>query len=99
VVFLYQVLTPSDGARASKDPEAWTRQGIVLHIYSRIQSGLQEGDLLVAVDGEKVESLVESLFHLRQFKGAWGKDPPAVYQVVRDGRIVLAETLITRIGL
>jgi hypothetical protein len=57
---LIKFITPSDGARIDKNPQAWTSRGILLQSYSQ-NNGLQDNDLLVAIDGEPVVSLVERL--------------------------------------
>jgi hypothetical protein len=85
VVFVYQSLTPSDGARIDKRPDAWQKHGIYLHPYSE-NSGLQENDLLVAINGESLESLIERLFAREMVSQGWKVGQHVEYQVIRDGK-------------
>jgi hypothetical protein len=108
VVFTYQSITPSDGARIDKGPEAWTSRGILLRSYSQI-NGLQDNDLLVAIEGEPVVSLVEGLFEPGVEPLEWTMGRTVLYQVSRNGEILdipirlgkqpLAEILATHWGV
>jgi hypothetical protein len=87
VVFTYQSITPSDGARIDKGQEAWTSRGILLHSYSQ-KNALQDNDLLVTIDGVPVVSLVERLFQTGVEPLKWKMGQTVVYQISRDGEIV-----------
>jgi hypothetical protein len=87
VVFTYQSITPSDGARIDKGQEAWTSRGILLRSYSQI-NGLQDNDLLVAIEGEPVVSLVERLFEPGVEPLEWTMGRTVLYQVSRNGEIL-----------
>jgi hypothetical protein len=87
VVFTYQSITPSDGARIDKGQEAWTSRGILLRSYSQ-SNGLQDNDLLVAIEGEPVVSLVERLFEPGVEPLEWTMGRTVLYQVSRNGEIL-----------
>jgi hypothetical protein len=89
VFFIYQLRTPSDGARFDKSANLWDRRGIFLQPYAET-SDLQENDLLVGIDGESVESLVERLFEPGMVSREWKAGQLVEYQVIRNGeRLVI----------
>ena len=87
IVLAYQLITPSDGARIEKNPQAWDSRGVWLLSYTQ-SNGLQDNDLLVAIDGEPVVRLVERLFQPGVEPLAWTIGQTVVYQVWRDGEIL-----------
>lgn len=81
---LYQILIPSDGARVSKMQDAWTSQGIRLHVYSS-QSGLRDGDLLLGINHIALETWLEALLNPGRKVGDIDPRWPVTYEILRDG--------------
>jgi hypothetical protein len=92
---LYQLLIPSDGARISKLPDAWQSQGIRLHVYSS-QAGLQDGDLLLAINHVPVETWLEALFIPGRKAGDIDPRSPMTYEILRAGSRLQVEIQPTR---
>jgi hypothetical protein len=87
-VYVYQMLTPSDGARLDKGFEAWTGNGVIVHAFPGVGSLLQDGDLVVAIDGIEMEDWSEALFR-PGFAWAKGKtDGTFTYRLIRNGESV-----------
>jgi hypothetical protein len=87
-VYVYQMLTPSDGARLDKGFEAWTGNGVIVHAFPGVGSLLQDGDLVVAIDGIEMEDWSEALFRPGF---AWAKgntDGTFTYRLIRNGESV-----------
>jgi hypothetical protein len=90
-VYVYQGLTPSDGARLDKGFEAWTSQGVVIHAFPETGSLLQDGDVVAAIDGVEIENWAKALFQ-PGFAWANGKiDGTFTYQIIRNGERIEVE--------
>ena len=87
-VIAYQAFTPSDGARIAKGIEAWTRQGLIVHAYPGAGSLLQDGDLVVAIDGIELEDLAEALFQPGIAKAGGKTDGMFTYRLLRNGEMI-----------
>ena len=94
VVFAYQLLTPSDGARIDKSPQAWDNRGIHLHTYS-IESGLQANDFLVAIDGVAIGSIINNIFKPGRASSELSVGQVIEYQVLRDGEMLSIPVRLT----
>jgi signal transduction histidine kinase len=74
------LVSPSDGARLAGRSETGGLQVAPFAPY-----GLQEEDVLLAVDGRSVESLALALSDLNQTAPQWAFDQTVIYTVLRDG--------------
>lgn len=88
VAFLIlHIVTPSDGARILPGhAEAWQPQGIELTPIERHPGSLQAGDLLIAVNGERLTSRAETLLRFGPPgpRGDFGQT--LAYTVIRAGK-------------
>lgn len=78
----YHFHSPSDGARISKEPDAMTARGIEVHVLSE-QSSLQEGDLVIAVQGIDVNEWAEALWAPAGERVRWAVGETIQYRVQR----------------
>jgi hypothetical protein len=85
-VYIYQAFTPSDGARISKGFDAWTIQGVVIHAYPETGTLLQEGDLLVGIDGVDMDAWARALFDPQTLSDAQAADGYFTYQILRENQ-------------
>ena len=76
--------SPSDGARMSKLPEATTSQGIYIDVLAQ-HSLLQDGDLVVGVQGIPMAAWVEAMGQPHSWQRRWASGETITYQVVRQG--------------
>ena len=75
--------TPSDGARVAWYEDAWSAEGVLIAPIDAPASGLDDGDLVVAVDGRSIESWIGDVTN-----SAVPRPDPAgavPYEVVRGG--------------
>jgi hypothetical protein len=80
----YQLRTPSDGSRFSKAPNSVTEEGIYIHPMQS-DSDLQEGDLVVGIEGRSLESWAEQSKFFQGRNAVWIKGEQVTYQVIRNG--------------
>jgi hypothetical protein len=81
------LLTPSDGARLSDGEPVLVPQGAVVLPYQQQEgSGLQAGDVVTAVEGRTMESLVRSLLRGELTRPGWTSGQTVVYTILREGR-------------
>jgi hypothetical protein len=88
-VWYYQLSSPSDGARMSKQPETANPEGIYIEVLSA-DSPLQDGDLVTAVQGVSMPTWVEGLSHPGSWQLRWEAGEVIPYQVVREGHKIEA---------
>src|SRR5262245_45978421 len=61
-LFVWLHLTsPFDGARLEPGQAAWTADGVIITPLEDQPGGLRKGDLVVAVDGQSLESWAQAL--------------------------------------
>jgi len=82
---LHKLATPSDGARLSTGVDLFTTDGAIISPYSPGGSGLQDGDVVTAVDGTDMETWGEALFGDGVPRPAWEFGDRVKYEVLRDG--------------
>jgi hypothetical protein len=87
-VILYQLNSPSDGARISKQADAWTPQGVIIHTYPGEGSGLQDGDEVIAVNGTSLETWMAGLFSGGAGERVSLAAQTVVYRVLRGGKLL-----------
>lgn len=92
------VSSPSDGVHLRID-NGWRREGIEASLMTEGLSGLQEGDLVVAIGGRSIESLVESAFRLTDDRPEWSIGDTVVYRVIRDGEALEVPVTLARYPL
>lgn len=71
---------PSDGARVL----GWTESG-GMRVAPLVTNGLQENDVVIAIDGRSVESLARALANFSQPAPLWAVGQTVVYTIQRDG--------------
>lgn len=82
------LLTPSDGARLSYNDPIFTPLGAVVSPYHPGSSYLEEGDVVVGVAGQSMESWSEELFSIGANPPDWDIGDTVTYNVLRDGKAV-----------
>ncbi len=78
-----RVATPSDGARVSFYGDAWSPAGILIAPIDHPAPGLEDGDLVVSVDGRSMNAWLHSALDPSVARPSTGQ--PIPYGVVRDG--------------
>jgi hypothetical protein len=79
------IATPSDGARLTREPVIFTEHGIIVAPYAIGSSLLREGDIVTAVDGIPVETLVRELVGAGPARPRWQAGETVRYTLLRDG--------------
>jgi len=87
-LFWLRVTTPSDGARMKIEEWPWRSEGFVVAPIDNQPGGLQQGDLVVAIDGRSLEAWAQVLFTAGAPRPHWRMGQTVVYTVLRDGRLV-----------
>jgi signal transduction histidine kinase len=87
-LFWLRVTTPSDGARMKIEEWPWHPEGFVIAPIDDQLGGLQQGDLVVAIDGRRLESWAQALFTAGAPRLHWRIGQTVVYTVLRSGRVV-----------
>jgi signal transduction histidine kinase len=82
-----RIFSPSDGVRLRLS-YPWQSDGVVLSTFQEGASGLQEGDVVVAVDGHSLEDLVRSLFDFGIERPEWRVGQIVDYRVKRGGELL-----------
>jgi two-component system NarL family sensor kinase len=85
---LLHVTTPSDGMRLEPGQAVWTPNGVVVTSLRGHINGLHAGDVLIAVDGTRVESWARALFDPRITRPQWQFGQTVTYTVLRNGQQV-----------
>ena len=85
LVWYYQLNSPSDGARMSKLPLATNQDGIYIEVLSR-NSPLQNGDLVVGVQGKPMAAWIETLSRPYSWSSPWTAGETIPYTIIRQGR-------------
>jgi len=86
-LWLWQRLTgPSDGARLPPGQAVWSRKGIVVTPLEAQPGGLRQGDVVVAVGGQSLESWAEGLFRPGTPAPEWRYGQTVTYTVLRSGQ-------------
>jgi hypothetical protein len=78
---------PSDGARMEPDKYVWSRDGIaVTPLEQRPGSGLQPGDIVVALAGRRIEEWARLVADPEVARPQWRSGDVVSYVVIRAGR-------------
>jgi len=84
--FLWHHLSsPSDGARLEPGEPVWRTDGVVVTPLELQPGGLHPGDVVVAVDGQSMESWAHSLFQPDMPRPGWSVGQTVTYRVLRAG--------------
>lgn len=86
--FVLHLVSPSDGARLTPGQAVWTSRGVLLTPF-QLNSPLQPGDVLVAINGQPLEALAQQLFHpatLLHPDEGWHAGQEVRYTVLRHGQ-------------
>ncbi len=73
--------TPSDGARIAGGTETGG-----LRVALLTNAGLQENDVVIAIDGRSIESYIRALTDFNQPAPQWAFGETIIYTVTRDGK-------------
>jgi hypothetical protein len=93
LVWVYKLRSPSDGARMSKLPGSTTALGISIEVLAQ-DSSLQDGDLVVGVQGIPMVGWVKALWHPQSWSARWTHGETVQYRVVRQGQPVEVPVLL-----
>jgi two-component system NarL family sensor kinase len=80
------IANPSDGARLEPGENALTPNGLIVTPLRQGSSGLQAGDLVIAVEGRSIESWAQSLFDHKELPSTWKLGQTVSYTIVRGNR-------------
>lgn len=96
VAFLaLHLLSPSDGARLVSGQPAWKSDGVLVTPIQAQPQGLQEGDVVVGIDGSPLESWAQALFDPGMSRPQWHVGQTVIYTVVRHGhQVEVSVTLV-----
>ncbi len=87
---------PYDGARVQPgDITAWRPNGFAISPVDPSQSGLDQGDVVVAVDGRSLESWAEALVDPSSPRPAWQIGETVTLTVERNGRTFDVPVILT----
>src|SRR3712207_538190 len=75
------LMSPSDGARLQPGAVAWKPNGVVIMPLHAYPNGLQEGDVVVAVDGHSMEAWARALFQPGMARPVWHVGQTVPYTV------------------
>lgn len=89
------IVTPSDGARLAREPMIYTEQGVVVSVYAPGLSALQDGDIVIAVDGIPIGAWVNGLIRAGPERPHWQVGQTVTYTVLRSGK---AEQITLTLG-
>ena len=84
MVWIYQITSPSDGARMTKGPQATSREGIFVDVLSE-DSQLRAGDLITGVQGVPMDVWAEVPWNPSSWQSRGERGQTMVYRVVRQG--------------
>ena len=86
VAFLLLHMTgPSDGARLAPGEPDWRPDGVIVTPIKEQSTGLQQGDVVVAVEGSSIESWTQALLEPGIARPQWHVGQTITYTVVRNG--------------
>ncbi len=79
-------MLPGDGTRIDLEHQPGAEHGLTLHLLKPSPEGLRDGDIVLEIDGQRIDALVSGLF-----KGQWHNTAseaidPLRYSVLRRGR-------------
>jgi hypothetical protein len=81
-----QVTTPSDGVRLEPGQPVWQPNGVVVTPLAAPSSGLEAGDLVIAIGGKSMAFWVQALFLPDTPRPPWQLGQTITYMLVRNGR-------------
>jgi hypothetical protein len=86
--FLLHLVSPSDGTRLEPGQAVWRTNGVILTPLQEGSSALHSNDLLIAIDGIRIEALARNLFEsaISDPGSRWQSGQEVTYTVIRDGR-------------
>ena len=93
LVWVYQLHSPSDGARMSKLPLATTQDGIYIDVLVG-NSSLQSGDLVTSVQGKSMVALAETIWQPSSWGSPWTVGESILYKVERQGKQIEIPVLL-----
>ena len=86
VFMLLRLATPFDGAWLEPAQPVWKTNGVIVKLPEDQPDGLQDGDLVVAIDGRSLESWAQTIFQAGGSRPDWQFGQKIVYTVIRDGQ-------------
>jgi len=78
--------TPYDGARLEPGQQAWLPEGVLISPLTKSPGGLQNGDLITAVDGKPIQELAQGLVHFNFHNFTPGTRGTITYSIIRQGK-------------
>jgi two-component system, NarL family, sensor kinase len=83
---LLHLTSASDGARLQPGQLNILSEGVVVSPLGLQAGGLQQGDIVLAVNGHSLEDLASNLFSFEVERLSWQVGEQAAYTVLRDGQ-------------
>jgi two-component system, NarL family, sensor kinase len=83
---LLHLTSASDGARLQPGQSNILREGVVVAPLTFQPGGLQQGDIVLAVNGRSLEDLAAGLFTLSSERPSWKMGEQVTYTLFRDGQ-------------
>ncbi len=100
VTFLWlHLVTPSDGARLQPGEAVWQEEGVIVTPLVDQPEGLQKGDVVLAVNGQSLETWAQVLFQPGLPRPDWQLGELVLYTVRRDERLVEVQVTLRRYPL
>jgi hypothetical protein len=94
----WHFITPSDGARLSRANQVFSADGAILSPYAGSGTPIQEGDVLLAVNGASIRSKAEALFCPRLAAPAFRPGDTLEYSILRDGQPLTLQLKLIRLS-
>jgi signal transduction histidine kinase len=89
VAFVWlHLASPSDGARIEPNQRSWRSNGVAVTVLHTQPSGLRSGDVVIAVDGQGINSWARALADPTAQRPQWRTGQVVTYTVARDGATV-----------
>ena len=86
VAFIWlHIASPSDGAVIAPNADSWRSNGVVVTVLRAQPGGLRSGDLVVAVDGQRMASWAQSLADPARPRPQWHAGQILTYTIMRNG--------------
>jgi hypothetical protein len=83
---LLHLFSPFDGARLAPGQAVWSPDGVIVTPIQQQSSGLQQGDVVVAIAGRSMQSWAQALFEPGLARPQWHVGQTITYTVVRNGQ-------------
>ncbi|HEU4783494.1 MAG TPA: histidine kinase, partial [Ktedonobacterales bacterium] len=86
VAFVWlHIASPSDGARIDPNQQPWRSHGVAVTVLRAQSDGLRSGDVVTAIDGQRLESLAQTLANPATPRPQWQIGQVITYSIIRDG--------------